>query len=214
MFGDLGIIHFLQKITKTVTSEAELTRSSTKVLSLFFISIAFVITLMPYPGGSFLVFISLPPVYIRPDLISASFGLALLTPIYARGILNWKRSIYGILMFILFWSVFSSLVQVGLNGSVSSLPKYLIGAAILISWFGIRGLASTGWILALGAAIINLINTNDALGLWGFVFICCSFLGLLLHTNLSPATLINALLDEYRPSISKGEDVLEGKPKT
>jgi hypothetical protein len=197
------------KFATAVTSEEEFSTTTTKLLSLFFLTVAFILSLMSYDGGAFLYFIPKSSIIIRPDFISSGISLTLLTPLYARGILRWSKSAYGMVMFILFWSVFASIFQLGLVGSVGNVSKYLISAAVLISWIGIRGLAGAAWTLALAAAIYNLISTSSAIGMWGFIFLCCTFLGLLLHSNLSPATFSKAILEEYSSTFRSSADKIK-----
>ncbi|WP_449044153.1 hypothetical protein [Paracoccus versutus] len=44
---------------------------------------------------------------IKPTLISGAAALAMLTPLYVRGILRWRKSIYGLIVFVLLWTVYS-----------------------------------------------------------------------------------------------------------
>jgi hypothetical protein len=120
------------KFATAVTSEEEFSTTTTKLLSLFFLTVAFILSLMSYDGGAFLYFIPKSSIIIRPDFISSGISLTLLTPLYARGILRWSKSAYGMVMFILFWSVFASIFQLGLVGSVGNVSKYLISAPVTI----------------------------------------------------------------------------------
>ena len=116
-------------------------------------------------------------------------------------------------MFILFWSIFSSVIEIALNDSTSNLPKYLIGTAIIISWLGIRGLAGGAWILAMGAAIVNMIDTSNAMGIWGFFLLVCTALGLTLDSQLKPSVLFAAIYEEYRPYMAKAKERVENDYK-
>lgn len=193
------IVEFIKKFTSHTTSEVEFQASTTKMISLIFLSIAFVITLFTHSSTSnFLFFIPRAPTNIRPDFISSCFSLLLVVPLYARGILKWSISIYGILNFILFLSIFASLTQIALGGSQHDITKYLLAAAVLISWAGIKAFASAAWILAVAAAILNIVNANINLGVWGFIFVCSFVLGLTLHARLSPSNILSGLIAEYR----------------
>ena len=200
---------YAEKLKSALTSDKEFDSSLNKLLSLMFLFSAFIITLMPYSGGYFLYFFEKPPIYIRPDFLSACCGLILLVPLYARGIIYFNKSAYKIIMFILFWSIFSSVIQIGMHGSTSNLPKYLICSSIVISWLGIKGLAGGAWVLALAAAVLNLIDTSDAMGIWGFFFLVCTALGLILDTQLKPSVLFAAIYEEYRPYLAKAKERVE-----
>lgn len=194
------IAKIFSKLVSQATSEVEFHAHTTKLISLLFLSIAFVITLLQYPASSnFLLIIPRNDTIIRPDFISSCFSLLLVVPLYARGILKWSISIYGILTFILFLSIFASLTQIALGGGQHDITKYLLAAAVLISWAGIRAFASAAWILAVAAAILNIVNANINLGFLGFIFVCSFVLGLTLHARLSPSNILSGLIAEYRP---------------
>lgn len=194
------IAKIFSKLVSQATSEVEFQAHTTKLISLLFLSIAFVITLLQYPASSkFLLIIPRNDTIIRPDFISSCFSLLLVVPLYARGILKWSISIYGILTFILFLSIFASLTQIALGGSQHDITKFLLAAAVLISWAGIRAFASAAWILAVAAAIFNIVNANINLGFLGFIFVCSFVLGLTLHARLSPSNILSGLIAEYRP---------------
>ena len=189
----------ISNLVSQATSEVEFQAHTTKLISLLFLSIAFVITLFTHSSTSnFLFVIPREPTKIRPDFISSCFSLLLVVPLYARGILKWSISIYGILNFILFLSIFASLTQIALGGSQNDITKYLLAAAVLISWAGIKAFASAAWILAVAAAILNIVNANINLGVWGFIFVCSFVLGLTLHARLSPSNILSGFIAEYR----------------
>lgn len=193
------IATIFSKLVSQATSEVEFQAHTTKLISLLFLSIAFVITLLQYTASSnFLLIIPRNDTIIRPDFISSCFSLLLVVPLYARGILKWSISIYGILNFILFLSIFASLTQIALGGGQHDITKYLLAAAVLISWAGIRAFASAAWILAVAAAIFNIVNANINLGFLGFIFVCSFVLGLTLHARLSPSNILSGLIAEYR----------------
>ena len=194
------IAKIFSTLVSQATSEVEFQAHTTKLISLLFLSIAFVITLLQYPASSkFLLVIPREDTDFRPDFISSCFSLLLVVPLYARGILKWSISIYGILTFILFLSIFASLTQIALGGSQHDITKFLLAAAVLISWAGIRAFASAAWILAVAAAIFNIVNANINLGFLGFIFVCSFVLGLTLHARLSPSNILSGLIAEYRP---------------
>ncbi|MDB9923886.1 hypothetical protein OAC90_00220 [Planktomarina sp.] len=187
----------LNKLVNSILSEDQLSDKTKKLVSLTFLLVAFSISMASYTHDGWFFDTQKN---LRPDLPAILLGLALVTPLYARRILKWSASIYGIVTFILFLSVFASFLQIGLDGGGSDISKYLIGTAVIVSWIGIRGLAGIAWIPAIAAAGYNAISMSDTLGLWGAVFLVSVVIGLLLHSNLSPANLMQSLQDEFMPA--------------
>ena len=72
------------KVLSALTSEKEFDPSVSKLLSIIFLAIAFIITLLPYSGGNFLFIFPTKNHYIRPDFTSGVCGLLILIPLYAR----------------------------------------------------------------------------------------------------------------------------------
>ncbi|WP_323717084.1 hypothetical protein [Paracoccus aminovorans] len=120
----------------------------------------------------------------------------MLLPLYARGILKWSKSIYGLIMLVLLWTVYSSIIQMALNGK-SNIPEYMIASATLLSWLGIRGVAGFAWVIAFSACILSLITSNAAMGGLGFLFLVTAFLGCVLHTGLGPAQFMHEVRQEF-----------------
>ena len=190
----------LRNLADTVTAVEEFSEKTKKLLSIFFLSVSFFISLASYSHQGW---ISEKHTNIRPDFISTVLSFGLVAPLYARGILKWSTSIYGLLTFILFLFIFASLLKIGLGNSNSEVPKYLISSAVLISWIGISGIAGIAWILAIAAAAFNTVSANAGLGIWGSVFLCSVTLGLLMHSNLSPANLMSSLQNEFSPRLKE-----------
>ena len=186
----------LGNFVNSITSEEQLSNKAKKLLSIIFLLVAFLISMASYTYKGWFFDTA---TNIRPDFISTLIALALVTPLYARGILKWSTAVYGITNFILFLSIFASILQIGLGESSSDVSKYLIVSAVLISWIGFRGIAGIAWMPAIAAAAFNVVSSNAALGVWGAVFLCSVTIGLLLHSNLSPANLMQSLQDEFSP---------------
>lgn len=183
-----------KSILNDLTSEAEFSGGAKKVLSLCFLAFAAALSFLSYTGTT--LYFWPRTVSIQPELMSGAFAPALITPLYARGILRWSASIYGIVSFVLFLSIFSSIINLALEGA-GKLPLYLISAAIGLSWLGMRPIASVVWVLVFVAAVHSAITISNAMGFTGFIFIASAFLGLVLHSNTSPAGVFNQVLGEY-----------------
>lgn len=202
-----------KKLAIAATDERAFTYGTQKVLSLVFLGLAVGLSLLSYTGKRFIFFTA--EYSIAPDLLSGVVALCLIVPLYARGILRWSSSIYGTLIFVLFLAVYASLAKLALLGN-GNIQIYLVVAAIVLSWFGLRGVAGIGWLLAFAAGVLSALSTSAAMGLSGFVFIASAFLGLLMHSNLGPAHVIEEILAEYtrvaRPKAADPRtDVAEAK---
>lgn len=184
----------LKKIADAAADERDFSYTTRKILSIVLLSFSTFLALLPYTGTRFIFFKA--NFSIAPDFISGVVALFLILPLYARGILRWSSSIYGSLMFVLFLAVYASLAKLALLGK-GDLPLYLLTASIVLSWLGMRAVAGFGWILTFSAAIISSLSTSAAMGLNGFLFIASAFLGLVMHSNLSPSRLIEELVAEY-----------------
>lgn len=202
-----------KKLVSAATDERAFTYGTQKVLSLVFLGLAVGLSLLSYSGKRFIFFTA--EYSITPDLISGVVALCLIVPLYARGILRWSSSTYGTLIFVLFLAVYASLAKLALLGN-GDIQVYLVTAAIVLSWLGMRAVAGIGWVLAFAAAVLSALSTSAAMGMSGFVFIASAFLGLLMHSNLGPAHVVEEILAEYsrsmRPkSADLRSDVAEAK---
>lgn len=202
-----------KKLISAATDERAFTYGTQKVLSLLFLGLAVGLSHLSYTGTRFIFFTA--EYSIAPDLISGVVAFCLIVPLYARGILRWSASIYGTLIFLLFLAVYASLAKLALLGN-GNIQIYLVTAAIVLSWLGMRAVAGIGWVLAFAAAVLSALSTSAAMGLSGFVFIASGFLGLLMHSNLGPAHVVEEIMAEYtrvtRPKAADlRSDVAEAK---
>ena len=184
----------LKKIVSAATDEQTFTDGTQKVLSILFLGFSVGLSLLSYSGKRFIFFTA--DYSISPDFISGVVALCLILPLYARGILRWSSSIYGTLMFVLFLAVYASLAKLALLGK-GDVQIYLVAAAIVLSSLGMRAVAGVGWVLAFAAAVFSALSTSAAMGLSGFLFIASAFLGLLMHSKLGPAHVLEEIIAEY-----------------
>ena len=192
-----------QKIVSAATDEQTFTYGTQKVLSLLLLGFSVGLSLQYYTGKRFFFF---NVAYsISPDFISGIVALCLILPLYARGILRWSASIYGTLMFVLFLAVYASLAKLALLGK-GDVQVYLVTAAVVLSWLGMRAVAGIGWVLAFAAAVLSAISTSAAMGLSGFLFIASAFLGLLMHSNLGPGRVVEEIMAEYSRAVRSTAD--------
>lgn len=176
------------------TDEREFSHSTKKILSIIFLSFSAFLSLLSYSGRHLIFFTS--DYSISPDFISGVIALSLMVPLYARGILRWSSSIYGSVMFFLFLMVYAALAKLALLGE-NEIAIYLVTGSVVLSWLGMRAVAGFGWALAFAAAVLSALSTSGAMGLNGFLFIASAFLGLIMHSNLSPSRLIEEIVVEY-----------------
>jgi hypothetical protein len=134
-------------------------------------------------------------------LISTILAICLISPLYLRGILKWSKSIYSLLSLVLILLVFASFTELALGGNgKSSIVISLLVAAVVLSWLGIKAVASASWGLALAAAIYSAIVSDLAMGFAGFIYIGSGFIGLVLHSGLNPGELFEGIRSEYSGS--------------
>lgn len=188
-----------------LTDEQEFSLRAKKILSALLLAISSLLSFQSIAGTRFLFFPK--EIYISPDLLSSTLALALIIPLYGRGILRWSPSVYGIIMFILLLAVFSSITKLAYAGG-GDIPIYLIAIAISLSWLGVRAIAGMIWILVFVAAVYSATKISAGMGTTGFIFVATSFLGLLLHTNLSPYGIVSEMANEYGGFTRKAQEVV------
>jgi hypothetical protein len=179
---------------KHLVDEREFSHSTRKLLSLICLVIAATIGFMTFTCTKWLFFTD--KCSLAPGLISAPIAIAFVLPLYLRGILRWSSSVFGLLSFALFTSVFASLISLAVGGTISN---YLLAAAIVLSWGGMRGIAGLSWALVLGSVVVRATDIGTAMGPFGFVMVLSAFVGLLLHAQLSPAQLFAEIIREFCP---------------
>ncbi|MCE8533086.1 hypothetical protein KBY24_06795 [Ruegeria pomeroyi] len=158
----------------------------------------------------------------RPDLVSGLFALFLIAPLYVRNIVPWTGlNAYSILSLILNWAIVGSAANMALEGSSvmkllgGEFPMtFLLALAVAFGWLGMRPVAMLSWAAFLLLGTINLSAASNTMGLWGFVFLVSSFLGVLLQADLSPRHLLAGFHFEFfgSPEPTKKEPPLGQSP--
>lgn len=191
----------LEKIRAAITDDNEISKEWQRFASLALLLFAFVLALLPYErkrlGGLWHTNVS-----ITPEFLSACIALALIAPLYLRGLLKWNRSPFTTISFVLILGVFASFVQLSVFGGkswVGTVNFYMVMIALVLSWIGLRGVAGIAWIIVLLAGIYNVHSTSTNLGFAGYLYICSAFLGLCFHSGVNPGELVSSLKDEYSP---------------
>lgn len=193
MFNLVG--NTFANIRDVIANDNELDNESLRFLSLLLLLLCGIMSLLQYTHEGIIWDTSFS---FKPTFLSSIMGVALLFPLYARRILKWNKSTYGIISFVLILMVFSSFVQLAIGGDKNSwFIQFMLVASVALSWLGIRGIASISWLLVLVAAIISAIHNNMAMGFYGFVYIASGTVGLILHSGLNPGDLIFSIKKEY-----------------
>ena len=192
----------LEGLKKAVASDNELDNETLRLLSLLFLLASGVMSFFNYTHtGVFAGIFFDSSLTFQPNLISTILAICLISPLYLRGILKWSKSIYSLLSLVLILLVFASFTELALGGNgKSSIVISLLVAAVVLSWLGVKAVASASWGLALAAAIYSAIVSDLAMGFAGFIYIGSGFIGLVLHSGVNPGELFEGIRSEYSGS--------------
>jgi hypothetical protein len=190
-----------EKIRAAITDDNEISKEWQRFASLAFLLFAFLLSLLSYDRKGLLnTFRS--DVSISPDLLSGALALALIAPLYLRGILKWNKSPFTTISFVLILGVFASFLEMsilGRNSFVSDLNFYMVMIALALSWVGLRGIAGIAWIIVLLVGINSMVAVANAMDFFGFLYVCSATLGLCFHSGVNPGELLSSLKEEYSP---------------
>lgn len=185
----------MMKFINTLTDDSELSTTAQRALSLVFLGIAGVMSFQEYVDAGWLWDRRLS---FSPTLLSSAIALPIVAPLYLRGILKWRKSVYTTLSFLLLLMVFASMIELALGGNgLSSAAASVIGLTLVLSWLGMGGVAQSAWVLLAGAAVYSTVRNNLALDVYGYLYVACCCLGLLFHSELNPGQLGVAMRDAY-----------------
>jgi hypothetical protein len=185
----------LMKILDTLTDDSELSIRTQRALSLVFLGIAGVMSLQEYVDTSWLWDRHLS---FSPTLLSSALALPIMAPLYLRGILKWRKSIYTTMSFLLLLMVFASMIELALGGNgLSGATASVVGVTLVLSWLGMGGVAQSAWVLLAGTAVYSTIRNNMALDAYGYFYVATCCLGLLFHSELNLGQLSVAIREAY-----------------
>ena len=189
----------LKKIRDAIASDNELSSETLRLVSLACLLLSGIMSLLEYTRE--IKWWLDQSITFQPELIATVIAIFLVAPLYMRGILKWSKSIYSLVSFILILLVFASFTQLALGGDEkSTVVISLIGASILLSWVGIKEIAGISWLLAFSAGLYAIVTNSYTMGIYGFIYITSGFIGLVLHSGLSPSDLLKGIKDEYSSS--------------
>ncbi|MCG3717796.1 hypothetical protein L5F50_01245 [Aliarcobacter butzleri] len=184
------------EVLSKITDDTPMSQKALKGFSLLFLLIATSMTLFTYSQEGILWDTKLN---IYPSFISAIIAICLIVPLYARNILKWNKSVYTLISFVFFLLLFSSLITLAMGGSGfnSKVVQYVLITSIILSWLGMKAIAGVSWLLLFVAVIYSIVENNMAMGFYGFIYISCGFIGLVLHTDLNPGNLMKDIKEEF-----------------
>jgi hypothetical protein len=183
------------KIKSMLVNDQELTGENQRFVSIIFLAIAGGMSFLEYTHIGWFWDYHLT---FTPGLISTVIATLMIAPLYLRGILIWNKSVYTTISFVLILLVFASFLELALGGnSYNPFVMGTIGAALLLSWLGIKEAAGQSWALALVAGLSSAILNDMAMGFYGFIYIACGVLGLLIHSKLNPGQLVAGIREAY-----------------
>ena len=193
----------LARIRDFLIDESEIQSTSRKLLSLALLATAGSIALIDFDEKCLFSWWC-GEVNFAPGYISGLLALGLVLPMYARGILIWATNVYRMVSFALVLFVCAVAIEIALLGGGSGWPGFLgsftgalLAAALLLSWLGMREVARYVWILVLIPIIYNAINNDITLGFYGFIFVLCAILGLMLQSVNNFQNTLESLAREY-----------------
>jgi len=188
----------LKNIKSIIAGDSELDIESLRLLSLFFLFMSGIMSFFNYTHIGWIWNTTLT---FTPEFISTLIAIFLVAPLYMRGILKWNKSIYTIISFFLILLVFASFIQLALGGNGKNVIIIsLLASAFVLSWLGIKAVAGVSWILVFIAGIYSALVNSLAMGFFGFIYVSCGFMGLILHSGMNLGQLVNGIKSEYSPS--------------
>jgi hypothetical protein len=186
----------MENIRSILTSIRPMNEESQRLASLIFLAIAGGMSFLEYTHVRILWDYHLS---FTPRLLSTALAVCMVAPLYLRGILKWNMSVYTTISLVLILLVFGSFVELSLGGNNrNEFVTTALGAALLLSWLGIKEVAALCWVLVLIVGLYCTLSNSAAMGIYGYVYIVCGFLGLLFHSKLSPGELIAGIRAEYK----------------
>ena len=193
----------LTRFSEILVGDKELTKDKQRLLSLALLLAAIVFAWIPHER-TWLLFRIWKRTFLEdgffPDFITAIMGVMIVLPLYLRNILKWEHtSVYSILSAAINVTLVATLCKIVVgNGFSESLLSYLLLSAIFLSWLGMRPVAGMAWVAVLIIGIFGLIARNYAMGMHGYLFVLCSFIGLLLQSEMKPGDVMLELSNEFR----------------
>jgi hypothetical protein len=201
------------KFLDILLGDSQIPMRTRRLAALILLFAADLIFCIPFKGwGNILGFI---PWYttlkLAPDFITGLFALVFLIPLYWRRVLYGNLSVFGVLTMVLTLFLTASYIKRLLTGGAGdpvnlclSIRYFVFFAVLLVSWVGLRLFAGLGFCALFVLAIINVTSVNNVLGLWGFVLVTASFLGIVLQASFHDfGDFFKELVSAYKKPMKK-----------
>lgn len=183
-------------------------RTKNSIFSFIFLLVPIVLSFVDWKNGHNTISIS-------PDLISCVYAAIFYGSFVVRskGIQRTFESWIDIVFCILLVFLLSSYVKAILVTKTISIfgikvlsvntNIFLIGAMIL-SWLGLKVVGILSIMVVIVCAFINICSLNEAMGLYGALYIICTLVGVLLYLYVEPV-VVEAFY-KYKTIIKVGKD--------
>ena len=67
--------------------------------------------------------------------------------------------------------------------------RIILAVAIVLSWLGMKFVSLALMMIIAVLSMVNVVNINQAMGIWGTVFVMCAFVGFLFYLSVEPAVI-------------------------
>lgn len=202
--ADEAILLCKKELKSQDFSVNSVSKRASVIPGIVFLTIAFLMTFVKYYEPDGFNYVDLFP---SPLSILFSIIVYVAFVVKVKGIENTLKnatdtiiSVLFILVFATFMNIFTNnakvssgiigkiLGKIGLNNT-----NYLIVAAIVLSWLGIKQIASFVWIAIILLGITELITCGNYMGNFkGMVFLLSSFLGFVFYLKYEGKKIINS----------------------
>ena len=162
-----------------------------KAWSVFFILVSIGISFMNFTAikdNKFLWFhwLTQTDASIKPDMTSIVLSLILVGSVIFRNRLYKKLTVYRVIILTLDVLFFGSIINLFFRSDftipfINIDPKIFLYFALILCWFGIKGVASFTWMICLIIGAVNLFRNADAMEVYGIVYVLCGAVSLFIQ---------------------------------
>lgn len=143
---------------------------------------------------------------LRPDVLSTLIAIVVILPLYSRQLLRWRMTPFCLAAFALNLFLASAFVQLIRGGSddPSKVVDYLLFLTVILSWLGVRAVARWSMVALLALALYSVIEGGVVMGMYGYVLVACSFLGLVTQSARPPHELVQEFVRDFGGDVNLG----------
>jgi hypothetical protein len=222
----------MEKIPNVLFGDAEIPERARKMIAFVLLLAADILFCIPFRGwGNILGLIPwYTTVRLTPDFVTGLLAIVFVIPLYWRRVLSGRITVFGIAISILTIFLTASYIKMLLTGGASdsmniglSIRYFVLFAVLLLSWVGLRLFAGLGFCALFISAIANVTSVSNIMGIWGFVIIVSTFLGIVLQAPFgSFGDFFTELVASYKQpaerirtdmekSVKKASSIMGGK---